>query len=45
MAAYRASQKEATRLYAREATFFVQTLEGPGHRVHYECAPGGGYED
>ena len=29
MAVYRASQKDATRLYAREATF-VQSPEGPG---------------
>ena len=42
MAAYRASQKDAACLHAREATF-VQTLEGPGallHHAHHECIPG-----
>jgi hypothetical protein len=47
MAAYKASQKDAARLHAREATF-VQTLGGPGallHHAHYECISGIGNEE
>jgi uncharacterized protein YbcV (DUF1398 family) len=41
MAAYRASQKDATRLYAREATF-LQTPEGLGARFSQSCPRAGG---
>ena len=46
MAAYRTSQKDATRLHAREATF-VQTPEGPGAALHgaHDWTWGEGYSD
>jgi hypothetical protein len=41
MADYRASQKEAGRLHALEATFAVQTPEGPGARFSRSCPRAG----
>jgi hypothetical protein len=44
MAAYKASQKDATRLHAWEATF-ARTPEGQEHCVHYEYASRDSYDD